>query len=78
MSDFETLSSYLTADKIMVYGVLVADLHPADFYVPDGKEFPSLTDIAFHPDLWKSRLIMKDMNVLPGRTISWTSSLSTE
>ena len=47
MSDFETLSSCLTADRIMVYGVLVADLHPADFYVPDGKEFPSLTDIAF-------------------------------
>ncbi len=47
MSDFETISSLVT-DKIIFCGVLVADLHPADFYVPEGEGFPVITDLVFH------------------------------
>lgn len=47
MSDFEILAS-LIKEKTVDCGVLVADLHPADFYLPYGWPFPVLTDMAFH------------------------------
>ena len=47
MSDFEILAS-LIKEKTVDCGVLVADLHPADFYAEDGGRFPELSDIVFH------------------------------
>lgn len=44
MSGFDILSD-LIKDKKTVYGVLVADLHPADFYIPAGEPFPVITGI---------------------------------
>ena len=47
MSDFEILAGLVKA-KTVDCGVLVADLHPADFCVPARTAFPVLTDLVFH------------------------------
>lgn len=47
MSDFETLSG-LVPDRIIFCGVLVADLHPADFSVQEGGSFPVISDLICH------------------------------
>ena len=47
MSDLEILAGLVKA-KTVDCGVLVADLHPADFCVPARTAFPVLTDLVFH------------------------------